>query len=120
MRFGACAGAHLSASGGKIIINSSYSITGSATTNHYQVDLAGQLIVTNAITATLTGTPAFTAFANINNGSLLYATAVTYSGAATGTRYSVVNNAVANTNGGGASYFPGSVAGATSTGGQYV
>jgi hypothetical protein len=44
----------------------------------------------------------------------------TYSGAATGKRYAVATNAVLNTNGGGANYFPGDVAGTTATGGQYV
>lgn len=40
-------------------------------------------------------------------------------GTATGTRYTASSNGVINVFGGGANYFPGSVAGSTSTGGQY-
>jgi hypothetical protein len=41
-------------------------------------------------------------------------------GSATGKRYDVITNSVLNTGGGGASYFPGDVAGTAATGGQYV
>jgi hypothetical protein len=44
---------------------------------------------------------------------------VTYSGAATGSRYGAALNGVIQTNGGGATYFPGNSAGSTSVGGQY-
>lgn len=42
------------------------------------------------------------------------------SAAATGTRYLAVGNGIIATNGSGAGFFPGSAAGQTSTGGQYV
>ena len=41
-------------------------------------------------------------------------------GNATGTRYNVILNGIINTRGGGANYIPGSIAGVTATGGQYV
>jgi hypothetical protein len=41
-------------------------------------------------------------------------------GTATGTRYLSGSNSVINTNGGGANFFPGSGAGSTATGGQYL
>lgn len=53
-------------------------------------------------------------------GSSTRATGMTFSGAATGKRYDVATNGVINTNGGGASYFPGNVSGTSATGGQYV
>lgn len=40
--------------------------------------------------------------------------------AVTGKRYDVTGNAVVNTDGGGSTYIPGSVAGTTATGGQYL
>jgi hypothetical protein len=47
------------------------------------------------------------------------ASATTYSGSATGTRYLAVLSAWIYTNGG-ANFFPGSVAGSVSSGGQYL
>lgn len=44
----------------------------------------------------------------------------TITGTVTGTRYVATLNGVFSTNGGGANYFPGTVAGTTSYGGQYV
>ncbi len=72
-------------------------------------------------TITLTGTPAFgVAFVYAQQSAVLGINANTYSGAATGPRYLVATNGVINTGGGGTSYFPGSLAGSTVTGGQYV
>jgi len=45
---------------------------------------------------------------------------ITVSGTVTGQRYNAQSNAVINTSGGGANFFPGSVAGSTATGGQYL
>lgn len=78
------------------------------------------IIRMQSITVTLTGTPAFSSgFAIPSRLGMILATAVTFSGSATGKRYTVTENAVAVTNGGGANYFPGDVAGTTGTGGQY-
>jgi hypothetical protein len=67
----------------------------------------------NSRTITLTGTPAFSnAFARCSDASLALAYGMTFSGSATGSRYSVANGGVINTLGGGASYFPGNAAGA--------
>ena len=71
-------------------------------------------------TITLAGTPAFsTCFALVQVCGVLLANS-TFSGSATGTRYTVTLNGVVQTFGGGASYFPGSAAGTTATGGQYA
>ena len=70
---------------------------------------------------TLTGTPAFSyAFANANLLGVMRVDGNTYTGAATGTRYAATNNGAVNTNGGGATYFPGNGAGTVSGGGLYV
>ena len=108
--------AHMGAfTGGQVIVTASYTIAGGAAGHFRAVGSGAGITVTAAgVTITLTGTPAFTsAFAvtqvacSINVPSA----GVTFSGAATGIRYSVQSGSVINTNGGGASYFPGSVAG---------
>lgn len=74
----------------------------------------------NNLTVTLTGTPnwanqfitLFKGYARIES--------TTFSGSATGTRYFVAQSGVINTNGAGASYLPGNVAGSTATQGQYL
>ena len=72
-------------------------------------------------TFTITGTPAWSwngvraaSCARVSIGS------ITFSGAATGTRYDVSQNAIVDTFGGGATFIPGSVAGVTSSQGQYL
>lgn len=119
--FGACAGnGHivLQAPGAFWASTASYSITGGAP-RHYFVSSPGAYLLYQSGTITLTGTPAFTIFANANALSRLYH-AGTFSGAATGQRYNVSENASVNSGGGGASYFPGSSVGAVSTGGLYA
>jgi len=105
--------------GGFISLAGAYSVTGTAAT-HYSSDTTGAVSL-NGITVTISGTPAFsTAFAVAAGSGSVYATAITFSGAATGTRYSAALNGVIFTNGGGANYFPGNGAGASTTGGQYA
>lgn len=87
---------------------------------HYQA-LHSSSIYCQSRTITLTGTPAIgSQFANAVYVSALQVNGNTYSGSATGTRYYAALNGVIWTNGGGASYFPGDVAGSTATGGQYA
>jgi hypothetical protein len=69
---------------------------------------------------TISGTPTVGAFAQASNGAAVYAFANSFSGAINGQRYNASMNGVIQTNGGGANYFPGSVAGTTATGGQYA
>lgn len=69
---------------------------------------------------TLSGTPAFSqAFAKADYLGTIQSNA-TFSGSATGKRYEVTTNAIIETFGGGASYFPGNSSGSTATGGQYA
>lgn len=72
-------------------------------------------------TVTITGTPAFsTAFAEAGEGGVVRLFSNTYSGSATGPRYSAALNGVIQTFGAGASALPGDAAGSTATGGQYA
>lgn len=118
IRFGTCTFYQISAhSYGEVFGYVPYSIVGGAS-SHMVADRHGTIQVIS-VTVTLTGTPAFTYFAYATISGVLSTNGITYSGSATGTRYSISLNAVAYTNGGGANYFPGSIAGSTATGGQY-
>jgi hypothetical protein len=121
LRFGACAGNHmLGQAGTQINAVGNYAIVGGAD-RHWYVSEAGGLINASGRTITLTGTPAFSQqFALADNNASIVAVSVTFSGTATGTRYIAQRNGTINTGGGGANYLPGSLAGSTNTGGQYV
>lgn len=111
--------AHFSASGGGVIyIAGSYTILGGAT--YHCIAGFSSFIKAASITVTLTGTPAITYFCYSTRLGAISMEAITYSGSATGQRYYIDTNSIIYTGGGGANYFPGNVAGATATGGQYV
>ena len=127
MEFDACATAHMYATtGGTIQSNgNAYAITGDSapTTNPVLVSGAGGVSLAST-TVTIGSARAFTAFVQSSLVSFVTANAMTFSGAGvagtTGARYSAVKNGVIDTNGGGATYFPGNAGGATATGGQYI
>lgn len=119
--FGACANTQVSArADGVVKLDGSYTINGGALW-HIRAAAKGTIEYTAAGTVTLSGTPAFTtAFAAADRSSLITTTATpTYSGAATGARYTSTLNSVIYTSAGGATFFPGNSAGSTATGGQY-
>lgn len=119
MEFGACAYYHVQAAdGGKINFTVSYSMSGNST-SHWRADQTGVIETTDSITITLTGTPAFTAFCWAVDEGYVNANSLTFSGSATGSRYTVSGNATIYTNGGGASYLPGNSAGSSANGGVY-
>jgi hypothetical protein len=71
---------------------------------------------------TLTGTLTITTFllAQAVSGANFFASSFNVAAATvTGTRFDIQSNSAINTFGSGASFFPGNVAGATATGGQY-
>lgn len=73
-----------------------------------------------AATITLVGTPNFSSgFACAQSGYISVSIANSFSGAATGQRFSVDLNGVIDSGGNGTSYFPGNSAGGISSGGQY-
>jgi hypothetical protein len=119
--FGACSAYHFNANKALIMFQGSggYTIAGGAATHLYAT--SGSLFWCEGVgTVTLSGTPAFTTFVIADNTTNVRINGNTYSGGATGSRYSVSANAVIFTNGGGATYLPGNTAGAASTGGLYV
>jgi hypothetical protein len=119
MNFGSCAGVQIRAvRGGNVSIASPYTISGGGTV-HYQSAQSGVIAGANQ-TITLTGTPGFTTFADANTVAFINLFGFTFSGSATGTRYSVALNGAINTFGSGGTFFPGNAAGATTTGGVYA
>lgn len=118
---GSVAGTHIVATnGGVIYLSVAYTISGS-TYSHLTTRNMANIATAASFLITLTGTPAFSsvfAFAEVN--STLQIPGLTFSGAATGVRYSVISNSTINTGGGGAAYLPGSSSGSSATGGQYV
>jgi len=121
MDFGAVVGQQIyTLNGAKVTCTVAYNITGGAARHMYAAGPGSQ--ITNALnTVTITGTPAFgTAFAVADTLAAIVAFSQTYSGSATGTRYTVTTGAGINTAGGGASYFPGNAAGSATSPGWYA
>ncbi|WP_439543299.1 DUF2793 domain-containing protein [Hyphomicrobium sp.] len=120
IEFGACAGNHVRASqGGQVTALTNYAISGGALRHLFSETFSN--VTTTSRTATLTGTPAFSSsFAAASFNALMRANAMTFVGSATGARYSVNTGALLYVNGGGANYFPGSVAGSATAPGNYI
>lgn len=118
--FGACAGNHVVAEGttSKIAFFNPYSISGAAA-SHLDSATGGYISASAAVT--VSGTLNFTsAFAFASIAGIIFASGATYTGGTvTGKRYEADSNSVISV-GGGATFFPGNVAGTTATGGQYV
>jgi len=94
-----------------------YSITGGAV---FHLGSNCGTIKISSVTATLTGTPAFSgAFATAGFLGYFQIVTTTFTGAATGSRYSVTTNAAVQVNGHAEPYLPGNAAGTTATGGVY-
>jgi hypothetical protein len=122
LNFGACAGYHLiSVYSSTLLATGNYSISGAAGAHMYSASNSNMSI--QSVTVTVTANISIGVFAASDNGGVIFANANTYSlggFTVTGTRYSASGNSVIFTNGGGANYFPGTVAGSTATGGQYI
>ncbi len=120
--FGSCpGGTHKISDGGlsRLSANNSYTISGGAL-RHMQATAGGHVDDNQAITVTLTGTPAFSgAFALADQLGKVTGLGVTYSGAATGIRYQAGNNSSITTGASGPNYFPGNAAGFVTSGGRY-
>lgn len=122
VRFGACAGIHVNVfRQGAFSPVANYSIVGGAQ-RHINATILG-LAMIDGITITLTGTPAFSGqFVRASDNGMAYVNSgnVTFSGAATGQRYNALQGGGIDTEGGGANFFPGSVAGAATAPGFYA
>lgn len=103
--------------GGFLRTSGGYTINNSAPSHIKAQD--GGVVSIVGVNISVVGTPAFpTAFAYSYTG-VINAPASLYSGGATGPRYYVDMNGAIKTNGAGANFFPGSIAGAVNAGGQY-
>jgi hypothetical protein len=117
----------MSASGTHIYVTAQASVVQTSTTysivgggySHITVSEGGAL-ESSLCTVTLTGTPAFSNYVFVENLSLCRLVSNTYSGSATGPRYSVSGGSVIFTAGAGATALPGNAAGSATTGGQYL
>jgi hypothetical protein len=115
-------GRHVAVFLGHLVFTTSYSITGPAAT-HILTAVQGLVEYGAGITVTITGTPAFTGTIFAATGqSQMSIFSVTWSGSATGTRYTSDQNSVINVYGAGITHLPGNAAAGTPTasGGQYV
>lgn len=121
MEWGTCnARAAIEVARGSVVVSSGVSHTISGNLAAFVSALSQASVFIQAGTVTLVGTPAITSFISCLSSAVQFS-AITFAGTgATGTRYSVAENGVVKTGGGGASYFPGSIAGVASTGGQYL
>lgn len=96
-----------------------YCITGNAVV-HANAATNGQILIQPGLTVTLSNSPVFTYFAQIYSHGLQTWTGTTFIGtAATGTRYSIDTGGGLYTNGAGAAFLPGSVAGTATNPGWY-
>jgi hypothetical protein len=119
MDFGACGRFQVLALSGAVVTGTgAYTISGGAFA-HIGGSTMARFNLSGA-TVTLTGTPAFGAFAFAGMGSGFEIYTTTFTGSATGLRYDANTNGVIHTFGSGANFFPGSMAGTATTGGQYL
>jgi len=117
--FGPCGanGSHISGTGfGQINFLGDYRISGGAL-RHF--NLSGHLMVTsNNQTVTLVDDPAFIEeFAFVSNGAVLSLWNATFSGTATGRRYTATTNGTISLFGAGEAFLPGNSAGIVNAGG---
>ena len=102
-----------------ITLVTSYTISGACTRHIYATGLA-KITLTTSTTVTITGTPAWTNyFAGAFKCALIEVQSITFSGAATGVRWSVDSNSIIFA-GGGAAYLPGNSDGTDTNGGIYI
>lgn len=103
---------------GCIIVSGNYTVSGGAH-NHYYATRGSVINDSISPTVTVSGTPAFTAFAACDDAGVVAMFNVTFSGSATGKRFDISLNGVMHTLSGSATYFPGNAAGTTNSGAQY-
>jgi hypothetical protein len=120
VNFGATARCHITtqAAGAIITAISNYVISGGGA--YHGLATNPSSIKVSGVVVTLSGTPAFGVFAQASGCAIMDWSGTTFSGAATGQRYSLAINGVIYTGTGNASFFPGSTAGTAGSGGQYL
>lgn len=122
VRFSTTTAYHIYATAGGVIrAAGNYTVIGAAAVHLYSTT-GGYIDTAATITVTISGTPAFgTSFAYCRINSILdyRSSVVTFSGSATGKRYTAELAGNIYTEGGGANFFPGNSAGSTATNGIY-
>ena len=117
--FGACAGSHISATNNAFItLAGNYSITGGGY-SHYSAVGGGEIVAGGTTAVTVSGTPAFTTFAQVTKGGLLGFSGITFTGSATGTRFTVSQNGTVDDGSAGLTALPGNATGTFTLGGVY-
>jgi hypothetical protein len=104
---------------GVVEIQSNYKISNGAS-RHIAAETRGYVLLTDGITVTLVGAPAFTAFSYVTGQALLRGVSLTFVGSATGQRFFVATGGGIEGTGGNANYFPGNAAGDTIAPGWYM
>jgi len=118
VNFGACATFHMNADGGgKILCSSNYTISGNTPAHAVAISFGYFYVAGNTIT--ITGSPSLGTFAQSTRTGYMEWISNTFSGSATGARYSVATGGGVFVNGGGTSYLPGNSAGSTTSPGWY-
>jgi hypothetical protein len=123
--FGACGAYHMWINNGGFIgwNGGTYAITGAAN-YHLLMSQCGMADFRGATINIPSGVAFASAFVQVSYGSNILANGVTFSGAGvasvTGKRYNVTTQSTIDTAGGGASYFPGSIAGTATGTGEYL
>lgn len=122
INFGACVTGHMASIGNlaQLIATGNYSVSGGGSF-HLVAQAGGYVYVggaTMTLLASVTLSWVFAAQAGVIAAALQTFTLGAFS--VTGTRYNLSGNSVCDTNSGGVNYFPGSVAGSTATGAQYI
>lgn len=121
--FGACGSGHLTAVSGSVIVNNgvNYTVNGNAPT-HLSASSSGSINFVGNNAVTISGNPTFSsAFAAVSSNANISmpATTISFTGTVTGQRYSAQMNGTITTGTGNVNFFPGTVAGAVGSGGQY-
>lgn len=111
-------GAHIRTGFGGYVGNRGRNYTISGAASYHISCYDGGQVRASSCTVTITGTPAFSVFALADRGGTMLLNSVTYSGSATGQRYSAVYCGGVLTFGG-ATYLPGNVAGVATSSGWY-
>ncbi len=131
MEFGLCSGSHMNVSGGATIVpRANIILSGSAPGNalgtgaHAYCNMTGVCGVNGLDKPTYNITAAisvgyFHISSHAAQGNLFW-NSIAGAANVSGTRYLAQMNGVIDSNGGGINYYPGTVAGVTSSGGQYV
>ena len=122
MDFGLCTTAHCFCDTGSMALAANgYTISGASGAHILFEFSTFVLSPSTPTTINIVGNPAITCFANgFGIGYLRAFPNTTFVGSTVGQKFSVSGNSIISSNGGGINFLPGTIAGVTATGGQYI